>query len=207
MNKVVITGGAGFIGSNLAARLLQEGHDLTIVDNLSRSGAASNVQWLINRFGQDRLRIVISDIADFDTLQRATVGAQRFYHLAGQVAVTTSVTDPRKDFMDNALGTFNALEAVRTVGDNPIFLYASTNKVYGGMETVSIIEKENRYAYADYPRGIPETVNLDFHSPYGCSKDLAVTNMHRDYYRIYGLRTVVMRRIMYLRLSSIWHRG
>lgn len=192
MARVTITGGAGFIGSNLAHRLLREGHDVTIFDNLSRSGGQSNIGWLREHFGEDSFRLVQGDLADFETLKGAIEGAQRVYHLAGQVAVTTSVIDPRADFMDNALGTFNALEAARLVGDDPIFLYSSTNKVYGGMEEIKIVEEETRYAYADFVRGIPETMPLDFHSPYGCSKG-AGDQYTRDYYRIYGLRTVVMR--------------
>ncbi|MDQ4078605.1 MAG: GDP-mannose 4,6-dehydratase [Chloroflexota bacterium] len=192
MARVLITGGAGFIGSNLAHRLLQEGHELTIFDNLSRSGARSNIRWLREQFGEAAFRLTEADLVDFDALQRATEGAERIYHLAGQVAVTTSVRDPRSDFEDNALGTFNALEAARLVGADPIFLYASTNKVYGGMEDIEIVERENRYAYAHFPRGIPESMQLDFHSPYGCSKG-AGDQYTRDYHRIYGLRSVVMR--------------
>jgi CDP-paratose 2-epimerase len=112
--------------------------------------------------------------------------------LAGQTAVTTSVMDPRSDFEDNALGTFNALEAARHAGSNPIFLYSSTNKVYGGMEEVVLIEQETRYAYRDFPFGIPETQPIDFHSPYGCSKG-AGDQYVRDYARIYSLPTVVLR--------------
>lgn len=192
MSRITITGGAGFIGSNLAHRLISEGHDVTVFDNLSRSGAQSNVAWLQDTAREGRFRLVEGDLADYDALCRAVEGARRVYHLAGQVAVTTSVHDPRGDFMDNALGTFNALEAARLAGDDPVFLYASTNKVYGGMDQIGIVEKEGRYAYADLPRGIPETMPLDFHSPYGCSKG-AGDQYTRDYYRIYGLRTVVMR--------------
>ncbi len=192
MANVTITGGAGFIGSNLAHRLLSQGHQVTIFDNLSRSGGNSNITWLAKTFGQDSFRLVQGDLSQFDTLKEAIDGAERVYHLAGQVAVTTSVVNPRGDFMDNALGTFNALEAARLVGDNPIFLYSSTNKVYGGMEELKIVEDATRYAYADLPEGIPETMPLDFHSPYGCSKG-AGDQYTRDYHRIYGLRTVVMR--------------
>ncbi|MBI3957704.1 MAG: GDP-mannose 4,6-dehydratase, partial [Chloroflexi bacterium] len=189
---VLITGGGGFIGSNLANRLLSEGHAVTIFDNLSRSGGESNVQWLTARYEADAFRLVRADLSDFDALRRAAEGAQRIYHLAGQVAVTTSVRDPRTDFQDNALGTFNALEAARLAGDDPIFLYASTNKVYGGMEDVVVKEDTTRYYYRDLPMGVPETQPLDFHSPYGCSKG-AGDQYTRDYARIYGLRTVVMR--------------
>lgn len=192
MAQILITGGAGFIGANLAARLLAAGHEITIFDNLSRSGAARNLAWLRQEFGSPNLRLVQADVTDYAALQTAAAGAQRVYHLAGQVAVTTSVADPRQDFLDNALGTFNALEAARTAGDDPVFIYASTNKVYGGMEALKIVEKDGRYAYADYPRGIPESAPLDFHSPYGCSKG-AGDQYARDYHRIYGLRTVVFR--------------
>jgi CDP-paratose 2-epimerase len=119
-------------------------------------------------------------------------GQDVIIHYAGQVTVTTSVQNPRGDFEDNALGTFNALEAARLSGSNPIFLYASTNKVYGGMEHIGLVETESRYAYRDYPQGISEDFPLDFHSPYGCSKG-AGDQYVRDYARIYGLRTVVFR--------------
>jgi CDP-paratose 2-epimerase len=190
--RITITGGAGFIGSNLAHRLLRQGHQLTIFDNISRSGGAQNLEWLQGEFGPDAVRVVKGELADFAAVQRACEGAQRIFHLAGQVAVTTSVTNPRADFESNALGTFNVLEAARTVADNPILLYASTNKVYGGMEDVKVIEGATRYCYADFEFGIPETQTLDFHSPYGCSKG-AGDQYVRDYHRIYGLRTVVAR--------------
>ena len=192
MSDVLITGGAGFIGSNLAHRLLSEGYDVTILDNLSRSGAASNVQWLQEMHGTNGFQLIVADLVDFEKLKSATEGAQWIYHLAGQVAVTTSVQDPRADFEDNALGTFNALEAARLVGDDPIFIYASTNKVYGGMNQIHIVEQDGRYKYLDWPDGIPESAGLDFHSPYGCSKG-AGDQYTRDYHRIYGLRSVVMR--------------
>ncbi len=192
MARITITGGAGFIGSNLAHRLLRQGHEVTIFDNLSRSGGSSNIAWLREQFGESSFRLVRGDLRDFDVLRQAIEGAQRVYHLAGQVAVTTSVRDPRSDFEDNALGTFNALEAARLAGDDPIFLYSSTNKVYGGMEHIGLVEQESRYAYADFPRGIPETAPLDFYSPYGNSKG-AGDQYTRDYHRIYGLRSIVMR--------------
>lgn len=190
--RVTITGGAGFIGSNLAYRLLQQGHHLTIFDNLSRSGGGQNLEWLKGAFGEEAFRLVRGELADFEAVQSACEGAQRIYHLAGQVAVTTSVTNPRHDFESNALGTFNVLEAARLVGDAPIILYASTNKVYGGMEDTRVVEGDMRYCYADFPFGVPETQLLDFHSPYGCSKG-AGDQYVRDYHRIYGLRTVVAR--------------
>jgi CDP-paratose 2-epimerase len=192
MVKVTITGGAGFIGSNLADRLLGRGHEITVFDNLSRPGGSSNLQWLQQKHDEERICLIQADLADFDALQVAMEGVEVVYHLAGQVAVTNSVHNPRSDFMDNALGTFNALEAARLCGNDPIFVYSSTNKVYGGMEQIQVVERDGRYSYADLPYGIPETAVLDFHSPYGCSKG-AGDQYVRDYYRIYGLRSVVMR--------------
>jgi CDP-paratose 2-epimerase len=190
--RILITGGAGFIGVNLANRLLNEGHEVTIFDNLSRSGCGLNLAWLRDQHGSDAFRLITANIADFDAIKQAAVGKERIYHLAGQVAVTTSVKNPRQDFEDNALGTFNALEAARLAGNDPVFVFASTNKVYGGMEEVAVIEDTHRYQYVDFPDGIPETQPVDFHSPYGCSKG-AGDQYVRDYARIYGLRTVVSR--------------
>jgi CDP-paratose 2-epimerase len=190
--RITITGGAGFIGSNLANRLLGQGHTVTIFDNLSRSGGDQNLVWLRSQHGDTNLKILSGELKDDAAVRDACVGAERIYHLAGQVAVTTSVVNPRQDFESNALGTFNVLEAARTVANDPIVLYASTNKVYGGMEDVRVEEGETRYCYADFPHGIPETQLLDFHSPYGCSKG-AGDQYVRDYRRIYGLRTVVAR--------------
>jgi len=188
MAKVLITGGAGFIGSNLARRLLSEGHQVTIFDNLSRSGGQSNLEWLREGYGPESFRLIQADLKEFDRLLRAAEGAERVYHLGGQVAVTTSVRDPRADFEDNALGTFNALEAARLSGSNPIFLYSSTNKVYGGMEDVALVEQDARYRYRDFPHGIPETQPLDFHSPYGCcySEDTDILT-RRGWKRFYEL--------------------
>jgi CDP-paratose 2-epimerase len=191
-SRVLITGGAGFIGSNLANRLIQQGHKVTIFDNLSRSGCETNLSWLGENFGKDAFRLVVADLSDFEALKDASNGADRIYHLAGQVAVTLSVDDPRSDFQANALGTFNALEAARLVGNDPVFIYASTNKVYGGMDQVVVVEDETRYKYADIPQGVSETQPLDFHSPYGCSKGCG-DQYTRDYARIYGLRSVVLR--------------
>jgi CDP-paratose 2-epimerase len=187
----LITGGAGFIGSNLAHRLVGEGHNVSLYDNLSRPGAEKNVDWLRAEFG-DGWTLLQADIRNFEALCRAAESADVIYHLASQVAVTTSVQDPRHDFEANALGTFNVLEAARLSGRRPIVLYASTNKVYGGMEDVAVVEGETGYFYRDYPHGIPETYPLDFHSPYGCSKG-AGDQYVRDYARIYGLPTVVLR--------------
>jgi CDP-paratose 2-epimerase len=190
--RILITGGAGFIGSNLSNRLLSRGEEIIIYDNLSRSGCRANIQWLVRNFGRNSFQLVEADITDFTALRSASEKADIIYHLAGQVAVTTSVKDPMKDFMDNALGTVNVLEAACQVGNDPIVLYASTNKVYGCLESVPIIEEETRYQLAGFPLGIPESQALDFHSPYGCSKG-AGDQYTIDYARIYKLRTIVMR--------------
>ncbi|MBP6016138.1 MAG: SDR family NAD(P)-dependent oxidoreductase [Candidatus Promineofilum sp.] len=191
---VFITGGAGFIGCNSADHFLQRGQAVTIYDNLTRKGGRANLAWLHERHGGERLRVIEADVRDYEALAAAVAQAAPavVLHLAGQVAVTASVVDPREDFEINALGTFNVLEAVRLHAPGAALLYASTNKVYGGMEDVGIVQTGQRYAYADYPHGIPETFPLDFHSPYGCSKG-AGDQYVRDYARIYGLRTLVWR--------------
>jgi CDP-paratose 2-epimerase len=188
----VVTGGAGFIGVNCVSRLISRGKTVTIYDNLTRKGASRNITWLQDTYGRDAFQLIVGDVRDSTLLSNTLLDADVIIHLAGQVAVTTSVVDPRGDFEDNALGTFNVLEAARFSGRNPIVLYASTNKVYGGMEGVGIIEKPTRYEYADQPFGTPETYPLDFHSPYGCSKG-AGDQYVRDYSRIYDLPTVVFR--------------
>jgi CDP-paratose 2-epimerase len=188
----LITGGAGFIGSNYVQRLLERGNQITIYDNLSRPGAALNLKWLSQGHSDGAFELIVGDVRDVALLTATARSADVIVHLAGQVAVTTSVTHPREDFECNALGTFNVLEAARLSGRNPNILYASTNKVYGGMEEVRVLEKDTRYEYADYPLGMPESINLDFHSPYGCSKG-AGDQYVRDYYRIYSLPTVVFR--------------
>lgn len=192
--RIFITGGAGFIGVNAADHFLRQGYDVTIYDNLSRRGAANNLVWLIERHGTSHLRNFGDDIRSWPVLVDAIQQARPdvVLHLAGQVAVTTSVTNPREDFEINAFGTFNVLEAVRLHAPEAAVLYASTNKVYGGMEDVGIVRQGDRYAYADYPHGIPESFPLDFHSPYGCSKGTG-DQYTRDYARIYGLRTLVLR--------------
>jgi CDP-paratose 2-epimerase len=188
---ILITGGAGFIGCNLAAALLRSGEAVTVVDNLSRPRTDQNLAWLQAQFA-DKLRFERADIRDQAAMNALIPGHDAVFHLAGQVAVTTSVQNPREDFEINALGTLNILEAARLASAPPAIFFASTNKVYGGMEEVRIVEGPTRYAYADFPNGIPETQLLDFHSPYGCSKGTGDQYV-RDYARIYGLKTVVFR--------------
>lgn len=188
--NLLITGGAGFIGSNAAAYFTGKGYQVTIFDNLSRHGTDKNLAWLQKEYPQ--VQFVQGDIRHYDQIREAALNQDAIVHLAAQVAVTTSVTDPRTDFDINALGTFNVLEAARAGGKKPIVLFSSTNKVYGGMEGVVIEVKNGRYSYRDFPEGISETHPLDFHSPYGCSKG-AADQYVRDYHRIYDLPTVVLR--------------
>jgi len=188
----LVTGGAGFIGSNYVHRLIQRKEHVTIFDNLSRAGAPRNLAWLQEEFGDNAFRLIVGDIRSAEQMADAAKEADVIVHLAGQVAVTTSVTNPREDFEANALGTFNALEAARLSGRNPIFLYSSTNKVYGGMDDVNLREDATRWLYADLEHGCAETQPLDFHSPYGVSKG-AGDQYVRDYARIFGLRSVVFR--------------
>jgi CDP-paratose 2-epimerase len=188
----MVTGGAGFIGSNYVSRLLQRGENVTIYDNLTRSGGPLNLQWLEETYGQDAFRLVVGDVRDTSLLAEAAEDADVIVHLAGQVAVTTSVKQPREDFECNALGTFNVLETARLSPKKPVVLYASTNKVYGHMTDLDIVEGDTRYRYANLPAGVSETYPLDFYSPYGCSKGTGDQYV-RDYYRIYGLPTVVFR--------------
>jgi len=188
----LITGGAGFIGSNYVRRLVERGERVTIYDNLSRRGAETNLAWLRAKFGEDAFTFLQGDVGNAALLKTAARDADVIVHLASQVAVTTSVARPREDFESNALGTFNVLEAARLSERQPVVLYASTNKVYGGMEDVAVVEGKTRYRYHDLPHGIPETKLLDFHSPYGCSKG-AGDQYVRDYARIYDLPTVVFR--------------
>ncbi|MBI5035429.1 MAG: SDR family NAD(P)-dependent oxidoreductase [Chloroflexi bacterium] len=167
MNKILVTGGCGFIGSNWVDRLLARGENVVAFDNMSRRGSEKNAAWLRGKYGA-KFQLVQGDIRDAQAITDAARDADAIYHLAAQVTVTTSVTDPRNDFEINALGTFNVLEAARASGRNPIFVFASTNKVYGGMEDVVVVEKATRYEYGDLPNGVSEAQPLDFHSPYGC---------------------------------------
>lgn len=189
--RIVITGGAGFIGCNSAHRFLSKGHDVTLYDNLSRHGAGANVAWLREHHGSS-VRLVEADIRDYEKLSETFLGADAVVHLASQVAVTDSVKDPRQDFEINALGSFNVLEAVRHNCPEAVVLYASTNKVYGGMEAADVVGVNRRYVYKDFAHGIPESYPLDFHSPYGCSKGTGDQYM-LDYARIFGLKTIVFR--------------
>ena len=208
--KILVTGGAGFLGSHLVRRGLERGDDVTVLDDLSRDGSAKRLGWLKRaarvRGGGQRLpqslplgssaplRFMRWDVRDPSKVRTAVREARPdlIVHCAAQVAVTTSVDDPRHDFDVNALGTLNVLEAARSAAKPPVVVFTSTNKVYGELEGVRIVRRGRRYALASLPHGVPETAPLDFHSPYGCSKG-AADQYVRDYHRIYGLRTVVLR--------------
>jgi CDP-paratose 2-epimerase len=190
--KTIITGGAGFIGSNAAMRYVKKGHQVIVVDSLAREGSSKNLHWLRSQGSLEFVQLDIRDAGELARLFHQHRDADQVLHLAGQVAVTTSVTSPRTDFEVNALGTFNVLEAMRLAGMAATLIYSSTNKVYGEMTDVGAVERGGRYQYQLLPHGVTEERNLDFHSPYGCSKG-AADQYVIDYHRIYGLRTVVFR--------------
>jgi CDP-paratose 2-epimerase len=189
--RILITGGAGFIGSNMASRFLARGWEVIVYDNYSRPGSEKNGQWLEGH-RTDRLKIIRRDVRDLPALKAAMQDVDVVAHLAAQVAVTTSVVDPMEDFSVNAQGGINLLEAARNCGSDPIVLYASTNKVYGAMEKYPTRDAGLRHDLPDFPNGVSEEFPIDLHSPYGCSK--GATDLYMlDYARIYGLRTVVFR--------------
>jgi CDP-paratose 2-epimerase len=192
--SILITGGAGFIGSNLAERLLEdEGTRVRIFDNLSRRGVEHNLAWLHGLPGRRRLEIVEGDVRNESAVNRAAEGAAEIYHLAAQVAVTTSMNDPCADFAVNALGTLHVLEAARRSDRQPLVLFTSTNKVYGALESMPVELDGTHYRPARANcRGVSEHEPLDFHSPYGCSKG-AADQYVRDYARVYDLPTIVFR--------------
>ena len=193
--RILITGGAGFIGINATRHFLGKGHEVTIFDNFSRKGTDHNVEKL-NKDLPDMVRVVKGDVRyDRDLLEREVFEHDVVIHLAAQVAVTTSVIDPRTDFETNALGTFNVLEAVRLSRNRPFVIYASTNKVYGSLEALPVREADKSYRFVSeehHEYGVSELYPLDFHSPYGVSKGVA-DQYTIDYSRIYGLKTVVFR--------------
>lgn len=189
----LITGGCGFVGTNLADALLSQGEAVVILDNLSRLGSRSNLAWLRQEYGNE-WRFIESDIRDTEGVAHLVqeIKPKAIAHLAGQVAMTTSIADPRLDFEVNALGTFNILEAVRLHSPTTVVLYSSTNKVYGSLNHLNYQETEKRYILVDYPSGLDESLSLHGYSPYGCSK-LTAEQYVQDYYRIYNIPTVVFR--------------
>jgi CDP-paratose 2-epimerase len=192
--NILITGGAGFIGSNLAGRLLRQTRaHVRIFDNLSRAGVAHNLEWLQSMAAPGQLEFCRGDVRDAASVRDAVREITEIYHLAAQVAVTSSIEDPERDFEVNARGTLNVLEAARRSGRKPFVLFTSTNKVYGALESLKVVADGMHYR-ASTPdfRGVNECEPLDFHSPYGCSKG-AADQYVRDYGRIYNLPTVVFR--------------
>ncbi len=190
--RILITGGAGFIGINAATHFVARGWEVTVLDDLSRLGADHNLAWLRTRANVAFERADVRDRAAIARIVRDHRPLDAVLHLAAQVAVTTSVQDPRRDFEINALGTLNLLEAVRQLAPEAIVLNASTNKVYGELADLAVELDGDRYRYVDLPAGISEARPLEFHSPYGCSKGAAEQYV-LDHHRIYGLRTVSFR--------------
>jgi len=195
----IITGGCGFVGSNLAASLLEDGHTVVAFDNLSRVGSSENLAWLRERAarpGAGPFTHVHGDTRsrdDVDALFALHGGqATAVAHVAGQVAMTTSIARPRLDFEVNALGALNVLEAIRARCPGAAVLFSSTNKVYGDLRQHRHEEAATRWTLPDLPHGLDEAAPLEFHSPYGCSKG-AADQYFLDYHRIFGLRTVVFR--------------
>jgi CDP-paratose 2-epimerase len=192
--KVLITGGAGFVATNVADRLLRDGARVRVFDNLSRAGVEHNVRWLREQHG-DRVEQQVGDVRDAAAVAAAVEGVDRIFHFAAQVAVTTSLTDPFLDFDVNARGTLNLLEAVRALAVRPTLIFTSTNKVYGHLDDVSLRQQGLRYepeAESVARRGISESRPLDFHSPYGCSKGAAEQYV-LDYARTFDVPAVVFR--------------
>lgn len=189
--KYLITGGCGFLGSNIASEVLKQGSELIIYDNLSRVGGEDNLLWLKSL---GTFKFIKESISDFEKIADVIKNEKPdiIYHLAGQVAMTTSLSNPRLDFETNVLGSFNVLESVRQFSSESIIIYSSTNKVYGDFEYLHYSETDTRYICDEHPNGFDENVNLDFHSPYGCSKGAADQYM-LDYAKMYNLNTIVFR--------------
>lgn len=193
--KVLITGGCGFLGSNLASAFLADGAEVVVLDALYRKGSASNLHWLAEQAANHQFHFLQADVAEAEAVQamfRRHGPFDYVCHVAGQVAMTTSLQDPRRDLQTNVLGTFNVLEAVRAHSPEALVAYSSTNKVYGDLEWIKTEETDTRYRLPDYPDGLDEAVPLDFSTPYGCSKG-AADQYVRDWARVYGLKTVVFR--------------
>jgi CDP-paratose 2-epimerase len=193
--KILITGGCGFLGSNLASSFLKDGEEVVIIDALFRKGSKDNLDWLEGQAGKQQLHFIQADVANSDAVGavfRRHAPFDYVCHVAGQVAMTTSLQDPMRDLQTNVLGTFNVLEAVRALSPEALVAYSSTNKVYGDLEWMRTEETSTRYILPDYPEGLDENIPLDFSTPYGCSKGSADQYV-RDWARVYGLRTVIFR--------------
>ncbi len=199
--KVLVTGGAGFIGSHVAEHYAQHGEVITVFDNLSRGrmmgkdGKNSTYDWEYLR-KYDNIQLIKGDVRNSGEVEKVIHGVDVIIHTAAQTAVTTSLVDPRTDFTTNTVGTFNVLEAARKVKPSPVTIFCSTNKVYGdNVNSIKVNEEKLRYVFRDgFQQGIPETFPIDSceHTPYGCSK-LAADLYTQDYARFYGLKTGVFR--------------
>ena len=189
--NILITGGCGFLGSNLAAHAINLGHYVTVFDNLSRFGSTNNLEWLKV---QGKFEFIYGDTSNRDDIESLFLKKKfdAIFHVAGQVAMTTSIENPYKDFQINTMGTLHILEAIRRYNKEAVIIFSSTNKVYGDLEQYHYYETKSRYICKEFPKGFDESVPLDFHSPYGCSKGAADQYM-LDYYRIFGIKTVVFR--------------
>lgn len=193
--KILVTGGCGFLGSNIAASYLKKGSEVHVIDGFFRQGCRANLEWLKSQANEGQFFIYEGDLAEnslVDQVFKDNAPFDYICHLGGQVAMTTSMSDPRRDFMTNVAGTFNVLEAARQYSPDALVAYSSTNKVYGDLEELNYGETSSRYTLSDYPNGLDESIRLDFASPYGCSKGAADQYVH-DWYRNYGLKTVVFR--------------
>jgi CDP-paratose 2-epimerase len=189
--NILITGGCGFLGSNLSAYFLSKDFNLLIIDDLSRHGSSSNLEWLKKDFNFEFMQF---DIANRDLIELTIKEfmPDALIHLAGQVAMTTSIQNPKRDFEVNTVGTINLLEAVRKYCPKAKFIYSSTNKVYGDLDQFTYNQTESRYSCYEFPEGFDESVPLNFTTPYGCSKG-AADQYTLDYSKIYGLNTAVFR--------------
>jgi CDP-paratose 2-epimerase len=189
--KYLVTGGCGFVGSNIVSRLTRQGESVALFDNLTRHGAAANLDWLKSLGPQ---QFVHGDIRNPHDVDRAisSLMPDVIFHLGGQVAMTTSMENPRHDFEVNVVGSLNLLESVRRHCPQTTIVYSSSNKVYGGLDRAALVEGQRRYTVPSFPHGLDETAPLDFQTPYGCSKGAADQYM-LDYARSFGLKTVVFR--------------
>lgn len=193
--RILITGGCGFLGSNIALKFLESGDDIFIIDSLVRQGSSLNLEWLKNHKNRHRLRFSKFDLADknkVDNFFKENAPFDYICHVAGQVAMTTSIENPTRDLMTNVFGTFNILESCRRFSPKAFIAYSSTNKVYGDLEYLNYEETNTRYLLKDFKKGLNEKINLDFSTPYGCSKGSADQYV-RDWSRVFGLQTVVFR--------------
>lgn len=189
--KYLVFGGCGFLGSNLANEVLRRGDELLVFDNLSRQGSDQNLEWLKK---QGQFRMIQEDVKSFEKVEACIkeYHPDVIFQTAGQVAMTTSLASPRLDFNTNILGSFNVLEAIRMHAPDAKVFFSSTNKVYGDLENIRYEETESRFTCPDFPNGFPESMSLDFRTPYGCSKG-AADQYFKDYAQCYGIQSVVFR--------------